>query len=184
MRALAILLLALAPVLARAQTPWRVDPDASVIRFDYRVNDRPAQGVFGRVTGEGVFDPDALGATRLTLLIDIGSLDLGRALETAFALSGEWFDARRHPVARYRLARLTRAASGELVALGDLTIKGRTRVIESAIELSVDAAAAAASGTVVFDRRDFGVGEGFTTLFVSIDPEVSVGFTLVAHPAQ
>jgi polyisoprenoid-binding protein YceI len=184
MRALAIFLLAVAPLVARAQTVWRIDPEASVIRFGYTVNDRPAEGAFRAVAGEGTFDPDAPEATRMTLLIDIGSLDLGGALETAFALSGEWFDAKQHPVARYRLARLRRDASGALVALGDLTIRGRTKVIESVIDLTIDGGRAAAEGAVAFDRRDFGVGVGLTPLFVSIGPEVSVRFSLFALPGE
>jgi len=184
MRALAIVLLAVAPLVARAQTVWTIDPEASVIRFGYTVNDRAAEGAFRGVAGEGTFDPGAPEATRMTLLIDIGSLDLGGALETAFALSGEWFDAKQHPVARYRLARLRRDASGAFVALGDLTIKGRTKVIESVIDLTIDDGRAVAKGAVAFDRRDFGVGVGLTQLFVSIGPEVAVAFSLVAHPGS
>lgn len=162
---------------------WRVIPAQSVISFDYDQNQQPASGVFAQVSGAGTFDPDNLSATRLELLIDVRSLDLGDPLESAFALSAEWFDAVNHPVARYRLAALTPLGDGRFEALGDLTIKGKLKVLRTPIALAIARDRATASGSLMFDRRDFDVGAGASALFISVGTAVSVRFNLVAEAA-
>lgn len=182
MRALltALAVLAADPSFARE---WKVDPAASTIRFVYAVDDGAAEGAFEQVEGEGMFDPDRPEDTTLELRILTRSLDLGDPMETGFALSAEWFDAGNFPVARYRLARLTPMPDGRWEALGDLTIKGRTRIMRTPIALDIAEDRAEARGEVVFDRTDFGVGVGVSALFVTIGTEVSVAFDLVARPA-
>lgn len=180
----ALAALALAAPSARSEAMmWRVASDRSVIAFDYAQNEHPASGVFARVSGQGVFDPANLSATRLELLIDVASLDLGDPVESAFALSAEWFDAANHPVARYRLAALTPLGEGRFEALGDLTIKGRLKVLRTPITLTIAQDRATASGSLMFDRRDFDVGNGASALFISVGTAVSVRFNLVAEAA-
>ena len=181
--ALAALALAAAasPGLARE---WRVDPEASEIVFAYTVNGVPAEGRFTGLSGVGAFDPARPGDTRFTLTIDVTSMTLRDPVETAFALSPDWFDAARHPEARYRLARLERLPDGRWRALGDLTIKGELAVMRTPIALEIGADRAEAAGSVVFDRRDFGLGSALGDLFVEIGREVSVTFDLVARPAD
>ncbi len=182
--ALAVALLSATATQAEDAPLWRVDPDRSAIVFGYALNARPAEGVFGGIGGEGRFDPAAPEATRLTLEIDVTSLDLGDPVETAFALSADWFDAERHPQARYRLAQLTALGGDAYEALGDLTIKGRTVVMRTPLTLTVGPGEAQARGALTFDRRDFGVGFGPSALFVAIGTDVAVRFDLVARPAE
>lgn len=160
---------------------WRIDGEASVITFDYDLNGKPATGRFTRVAGEGAFDPlDPEGAT-LVLEIDVTSLDLGDPIESAFALSVEWFDAANHPKAVYRLAELTALPDGRFEALGDLTIKDRLRVIRTPIALRIEDGVALASGALAFDRRDFNVGLGASALFANLGTDVAVRFDIVAR---
>lgn len=168
---------------AAGPVDWRVDPERSSIVFEYALNSRPAQGLFRRIEGEGTFDPDAVGDTRLRLEIDVTSLDLGDPLESAFALSPDWFDAATHPRAVYRLAALTPLGDAAFEALGDLTIKGRTVILRTPIRLSIDGASARAQGALRFDRRDFRVGFGPSALFVAVGTDVAVTFDIVAAPA-
>lgn len=170
-------------VASAAQPIWRVVSDQSVIAFDYSLNLRPASGVFRSVSGEGTFDPAALSASRLEMRIDVTSLDLGDPVETAFALSSDWFDAQNHPEARYRLAALTPLPDGRYEALGDLTIKGKLKVIRTPVALEISDDRAVATGALSFDRRDFNVGIGPSALFIALGTEVAVRFELVAQPA-
>lgn len=179
MRALLLAAVAAAPV--QAEDAWRVDPEASEIAFEYTENGRPARGAFRRIEGAGVFDARAPEEARLTLTIDVASIDLGDPLETAFVQSVDWFAAAEHPVARYELVRLEPEEPGRYTALGDLTIKGETRQIVSPVILEIGSERAAARGWVTFDRRGFGVGVGPTALLVSIGREVTVTFDLVAR---
>jgi polyisoprenoid-binding protein YceI len=169
---------------ARAQAvEWAVVPKASAIAFTFVLNGAPGQGAFRSMSGAGVFSAADPAATRFELRIPTDSLDLGNPLYSAFAQSADWFDTATHPEAVYRLARLTPLPDGRWEALGDITVKGRLVVMRTPIDLEIGAETARARGALVFDRRAVGVGVGPSALFVTLDPDVTVTFDLVARPA-
>ncbi|WP_175478870.1 YceI family protein [Rubrimonas cliftonensis] len=173
--------LAAAGAAAAGPATWRIDPAASVVRFDLTVEGAPREGRFSEVSGSARFDPDDPSSARLTLDIDVSSLDLGDPLESGFAQGADWFDAKNHPVARYRLARLQEREGATFEALGDLTIKGTLKVVRTPVTVTFEGDAARATGSLTFDRREFGVGVGPSTLFVSIGAETSVSFEIIAR---
>jgi len=151
--------------------------------FDPRVADgEPTEGVFTRFAGEGRFDPAAPEEATLELRIESASIDLGDAKASAFATSAEWFDSANHPQIVYRLHALSRLEGDRYRAEGELTIRGRTRLIVTPIELEIGETEARASGTLRIDRRDYLLGVGPMSLFVDIGREVAVRFELVARP--
>lgn len=168
----------------RAQAvEWAVVPEASAIVFSFVLNGAPGQGAFRAMSGEGVFSEGNPAATRFELRIPTASLDLGNPLYSAFAQSADWFDTASHPDAVYRLARLTPLPDGRWEALGDITVKGRLVVMRTPIDIEIGPDAARARGALLFDRRAVGVGVGPSALFVTLDPDVTVTFDLVARPA-
>ena len=60
-----------------------------------------------------------------------------------------------------------------------------TLIFEKAGEMTLEIAddAATATGRSLFDRREYRVGVGFTTLFVDVGDEIAVAFDLTAVPA-
>lgn len=167
---------------AAAPARWAVDPAASEASFAFTVNGRPREGRFTEIAGEGTFDPDDPSAARLRLTIAIASLDLGDPLESNFAQGPEWFDAADHPEAVYRLARLTPTDEpGVFEALGDLTIKGRLKVLRTPVSVVFEGDTARAEGALDFDRRDFGVGVGPSALLVNIGTDAAVRFAITAR---
>ncbi|HUF86543.1 MAG TPA: YceI family protein [Thermohalobaculum sp.] len=186
---IAALLLALAAGLAAAATQWAVVPDESRIVFGYEADGAPVEGVFTRFSGEGTFDPAAPGDATLELRIDSASIELGDARASAFATSAEWFDSANHPHVVYRLLGLTPLENTPLAgtsyrAEGELSIRGRARPVSTTVELAIGAEVARASGTLVIDRKDYGLGVGPMALFVDIGRDVAVRFELVARAAR
>jgi polyisoprenoid-binding protein YceI len=181
--ALFSLMLWIAPASAVA-TKWTVAPDQSRILFDYERNHQQAEGSFTVFTGSGVFDHDAPGDATLEFKIESASIDLKDSLASAFATSAEWFDSVNHPLVIYRLTQLTPEGGDRYHAVGELTIRGRTRPIEATITLDIGADDAHASGSLELDRTDFLLGVGPAALFVRIGAQVAVRFELTAHPAQ
>ena len=170
-----------APALASG-LDWIVVPEWSQVYFDYSRNDQPAVGHFARFSGGGVFDRDAPGEATLELRIESASIALGEPLASAFAPSAEWFDSRNYPQVIYRLLKLTLESGNDYHATGTLTIRGRTRPIETTITLEIGDHEAHASGTLRLDRMDYWLGFGLTALFVDIGREVAVRFDLIARP--
>ena len=158
MRLIALALAALTclalPALASG-LEWTVVPEQSRVLFDYRRNDQPAVGHFARFSGGGVFDRDAPGEATLELRIESASIDLGEPLASAFATSAEWFDSRNHPQVIYRLLKLTLESGNDYHATGTLTIRGRTRPIETTITIEIGDDEAHASGSLRLNRKDY-----------------------------
>ncbi|MEM6973618.1 MAG: YceI family protein [Pseudomonadota bacterium] len=167
---------------------WSADPGASEIAFIYERGGNPADGAFTRFSGSGRFDPADPTAAELTLIIDTGSIELGNALESAFATSVEWFDSTSHPDAVYRLLTLQPTGPGTYEALGTLTIKGREKSLVTEIALAEVPAPGGgptrvmAQGSLEVDRRFFGLGTGHLSALVTIGDAVQVDFMLVATP--
>lgn len=177
------LALGMAPATAAA-TRWTVAPEQSRILFEYERNHQLAEGRFSAFTGSGQFDRDAPGDATLEFTIQSASIDLDDALASAFATSAEWFDSARHPEVMYQLIQLTPEGGNSYRAVGELTIRGRTRPIETTITLDIDAGVARASGSLRMNRKDYLLGIGPSALFVEIGAEVVVRFELTAHPVR
>ena len=59
-------------------------------------------------------------------------------------------------------------------------MRGWTHPVTGDLTLNLDEAAGVAVGEVGFNRKDFNVGVGFSTLFVEIGPLIGVSFDLKA----
>lgn len=167
---------------ARAAGGWAVDPTRSTVAFDYSLDGTARSGLFGRFEGGGSFDPDRPTEARFDLRVDPASIDLGDRLASGYASSAEWFDVRTHGPVVFRLVRLKPLADGTYEALGDLTIKGRTRATRAPLKLRFDNGTATAEGRFPIDRKTFDLGRGPSSLVVDVSREVAVRFVLVAVP--
>lgn len=165
-----------------AATGWTVDGDRSRITFTYAIDGTPREGTFTRFSGEGDFDVDQPEAATLDLRIESESIDLRNTLVSAYATSAEWFDSRSFPLVTYRLIGLRHQDGSRYSAMGEITLRGHTQVIETPLSLDMTDGAARADGMLQIDRRDFGLGVGLSDMFVEIGNEVSVNFELVAAP--
>ena len=173
----------LAASVARAEpAEWRIAPSESRIVFEYESDGQLTQGTFENFSGEGSFHPQNPAQATFRLDIETGSIDLSDAKANAFATSAEWFDSANYPKVVYELQDLTHLEANRYRAIGDLTIRGKTRPVTTTITLEIGEGEAHASGTLTVNRKDFGLGIGPMSLFVEIGPNVSVRFRLTAHP--
>ena len=167
-----------------APSVWRIDPGASTILITFVVDGKPRQGEFGVFRGEATFDPAALSDADLRFEIETGSVDLDEPFATDFVKSIDWLFVEEHPVAVYELQRLEQIGEDRFRAEGMLTLRGRTHSVMGELTLNLDENTAAAVGEAGFDRKDFNVGVGFSTLFVEIGPKIGVSFDLKASKVE
>ncbi len=173
--AAAAILCAAAPAAAEI---WRIDPDESVIRFEYLEDGEAKSGVFERFSGRGVFDRDRPDRATLILEIRTDSVELEDGFRTSFVQGDVWFDTERHPEARYELRRLEPQSGDVYLATGVLTIKGISREFRIPLNIEIEQGRARAVGRLAFNRFDFEVGDN--GLFVDIGDDIAVEFDLVA----
>ncbi len=159
---------------------WRIEPDASTIKITFDVDNAPREGTFETFRGEALFDPAALEKAELRFEIETASIDLDEPFATDFVKSIDWLFVEEHPTAVYVLQRLERIEGDRFRAIGLMTLRGRTHPVTGELTLAFGADDASAAGQAGFDRKDFNVGVGFSTLFVEIGPEIGVSFDLKA----
>lgn len=142
---------------------WIIDQRSSAIIFSYTYEDDSGatrfNGRFARWSADIRFDTENLDASIVAVRIEIASAATGVPAHDGALPGPEWFDAAAHPVATFRTTRI-RASEDGYEARGQLTIKGVTREVDLPFRLTIEDGHAAMTGSVVIDRRDFGVGEG------------------------
>lgn len=163
---------------------WRVDPAASSLEIVYLIDGKAWRGAFGVFDGAGRFDPARPEDATMTLEIDTASIDVGNIFGTAVAKTADWLDVVDHPKAIYELTRLSPIGEGRYLAEGVLTMRGASHAVVGEISLDIGDDGVEADGGAAFDRSLFGVGVGFTALFVTIGDRIAVEFDLVARPER
>ncbi|MEM8754756.1 MAG: YceI family protein [Pseudomonadota bacterium] len=167
---------------AAAAKSWTVSKDASELEIYFTIDGKERRGFFAAYSGEARFDPDDLENAEMILDISTGSLDAGHAFATEVVKGEDWLASDAHPEARYELISLTPRPDGGYVAEGRLTMRGETRVVTGELEIGLVDDLAIAKGVVTFDREQFGIGVGFTALFVDVGATIAVAFDLKATP--
>ncbi len=163
---------------------WQIDAESSRLGIIYQINGEQRGGALGRFSGTATFDPDALEQASLDLVIDMDSIDVGDRFGTAIIKTSDWFNVAEHPESTYRLNRLVALGDGQYRALGTLTMRGISADVEGSLIIDLTGAEAKTDGRAAFDRSTFGIGVGFTALFVEVGDTVAVDFKLIARPVE
>jgi polyisoprenoid-binding protein YceI len=91
------------------------------------------RGQFGKVAGEISFDPARPEQSRLSVSIDVASIDTREDKRDAHLRSADFFDAENHPQITF-VSRAVRRKGEGLELVGDLTIRGTAREITLAVD--------------------------------------------------
>jgi len=151
----AALLIAAAPAAAQR---WVVDPGKSRVGFTATWLGKPVPGSFRRWSAAIDLDPAKLAAARIIVDIDTASAVTGDKTVDG-ALPGEdWFSIAAFPKARFISTSVTASGPGRYIARGTLMVRGKQRPLALAFGLAINGDAAIARGTLVLDRRWFGLG--------------------------
>ncbi len=158
-----------APLAQAAAGGWRVVEGS--LTFTVRQMGASVQGSFADWAATIDFDPET-GTGAVEVSIDVGSLTLGSV--TGQALGSDFLDAAAHPTATFTAA--IRPEGDTFVADGTLSLKGAEVPVTMPFTLVLDGDTASMAGAVTLDRRDFGIGQGFSD-------ESQVGFAVEVTPA-
>ena len=115
-------------------------------------------GSFATWQADITFDnPDAPGpAGQVAVEIDIASLTLGSVTDQA--MGADYFDSATYPKARFE-AQLEKLETG-YQAVGELTIRDKTRPLTLPFTLQINGDTAQMQGQAVVNRLDFDIGAG------------------------
>ena len=179
--AIALALIA-APVAVYAQAPeWRVVQAQSRLGFAASMNGDGFTGNFARWTARIRFDPKALSASRVVVVIDMRSARTGDATRDESLPGDDWFGAAAFPTAIFTATRFRDLGGNRYVASGTLKIRDATRPIDLPFTLAINGTTATMRGSVTIDRRSFGVGQGQFAGVEAVPAAVRVDVALVAR---
>lgn len=144
-------------------TRFSVDPTHSNLGFVARhLVVSKVRGAFRTWSAELELDPTNWSASKVSVEVDVASIDTGVSDRDAHLRSADFFDAENHPKATFRSTRIS-GTDGAIEITGDLTIRGTTKPVTLKTEFLGTAkdpwgnTKAGFSATATLDRREFGL---------------------------
>ncbi len=182
---LAFLILGLAVLapaaLAASPARWSVDPAASKLGFQSKMNGEAFSGVFKRWSADIAFDPKNLAASKAEVTIDVASAATGGADRDQAMPTADWFAAQRFAKATFVTSSIKALGGGRYLASGDLAIRGVHKPVVLPFTLAVSGDTARMNGALVLNRTAFGIGQGRWSTNDVVDTSVTVNVALTAH---
>lgn len=144
---------------------WTIDPSHTSVTFGVRhMMVATVRGEFQKVSGAVLWDPSRPDATSIEASIDVASISTREPARDAHLRSADFFDVERHPTIEFRSRGVGRRKDGVIEVIGDLTIRGTTRVIALEIEGPTEEhpdsegnVRLGASASTRIKRSDFGI---------------------------
>ncbi len=164
---------------------WHVVPETSSVGFIGTQQGTRFNGRFSKFSAK--IDIDANDPTKGSIegVVQTDSVNTRDTDRDSSLVDKDWFDSKQYPEARFVSKSIERADDGSYTAMGDLTLKGQTKSATMKFTLSVaetstgSGTAAEFKGTMVINRFDFNVGEGWNdTSWVAQDVTVEVKLDL------
>lgn len=188
------LLLALGAAPAFAES-WSVDAPHTEVSFSVRHFFTPVTGTFDDFEVDLQYDEANPSASSVTATIQVASINTRNERRDNHLRSADFFHVDEHPTMTFESTSVEEVGEGELVATGDLTIKGMTREIELPITvlgvkeippemqemLGGSKKVASFEALTTIDRSDFEVGVGNWAATVVVGAEVDIHLKVEAH---
>lgn len=176
----ALLVTALLPLTAAAQTPATVQLDKSFIRFVSKQMNVPVEGRFKKFTANIVFDAKKPEATKAEFEVELGSVDLGSPEAETEVKRKLWFNTDAFPKAKFVAASVKPLGGDKFEVTGPLTIKGVELKVTTTATVKTDAAGVStAEGKFPMKRLQYKIGEGQWADTETVADDVEVRFKFV-----
>lgn len=156
MRWFLLLLMLLAHTAAAAD--WTMQP-GSTLGFSASYQGESFEGRFGKFTPQIRFDPAKLADSRFDVRIALASVDTRNSERDDLLKSGEFFDSRKLPEARYIASNFRALGGNRYAADGNLSLRGVSKPV-TLIFTWTPGAKPVLTGEATLKRLDFGVGTG------------------------
>ena len=181
MKGMVLLALLVLPLAAFARE-WKVDPAHSALTFNGTYQDEKFEGRFKRFGAKIDYDPADLAHAKFDVTIDIVSVDTANT-ERDQALPGkDFFDIAQFPRAHFVTTHFRKAANGEVVADGTLSLRGVAKPVTLAVKFSQAGNGATLDVDTTLKRLDFGIGRGDWADTSMIGNDVAVHGHLMLTP--
>jgi polyisoprenoid-binding protein YceI len=159
----------------RAQVPvYEIIPVESKIKFGVKAS-VPIEGVFDKWGATLTFTSTDLSTGVLEIKIQAASVDTGSGLKNGKLKGKDFFDVSQNPLITFRSTKIEQTGSTTFEVDGDFTIRGVTRPEKLTLTVSGRGTTTGTiSGTMAFDRKDYGMNSGIPFIKIADRVEVDV----------
>jgi polyisoprenoid-binding protein YceI len=176
---LSVALLSLACASAQSVYAQAIDPAKSSVRFFTKQMGVGVEGSFRTLQGQVVWDDKKPEASRATVEVDLGSVDIGQPEVNEEAKGKSFFNVLQFPKASFVSSKVRQLASGRFEAIGQLSVKGIVKEIAVPFTVKQDGTLRVYDGEFLLKRLDFKVGDGAWSDTDTVANEVVVRLRLV-----
>jgi len=155
---------ALSANLAMAQDTWIIDPAHSAAQFRVRhLMISNVQGEFGKLSGKILFDGKNYATVKAEAAIEVASINTREPKRDEHLRSADFFDAAAYPKIVFVSKRVENINGNRFDLVGDLTIRGVTKLITLKVESSPIIKGMSGESRIgvhaetKLDRQDYGV---------------------------
>ena len=173
-----------------ATRQWEMDASESSIKFRGKQMGKDFDGSILQFTPQIYFDPLHLDQSKVTVELDLQTIEAGDTDRNKNLLSPEWLDIIEFPTARFETASIKKTAEGAYVADATLTIHGVIQELEFPFTIDFSGEGkgkysgkdkAVMTGKVTLDRSKFQLGQGDWADPSVIANEIPVEVTVTAY---
>lgn len=146
----------------RITNEWKIVQEQSQINFTGDVYNKKFEAHFSDFDGSIIFDPNNLTTSRADIDINLKTVNSADAERDANMMGADWFNVADFPVAEFHAAGFEAAAEGQYVAIGDLTLAGKTMPLTIPFGLDIvendEGRRAYVEGQFTINRLDYDLG--------------------------
>jgi polyisoprenoid-binding protein YceI len=158
-----------------AQVPViKITPADSTIKFSVKAS-VAIDGTFDKWDATLTFASTDPTTGVLDIKIQAASVNTGSGMKNDKLKGGDFFDVKQDPLITFRSTKITQTGPESFDVVGDFTIRGVTK--PETLNLTVagkGTGVGAITGTMAFDRKEFGMTKGIPFLKVADRVEVTV----------
>jgi polyisoprenoid-binding protein YceI len=176
MVALCLIACALVPSISRAQQVpvFAIVPVESSIKFDVEAS-VAIRGTFDKWDATLTFASPDVTTGVLEVKIQAASVDTGSGMKNSKLKGNDFFDVDRNPLITFTSTKIAQSGPNTFEVDGNFTIRGVTRSEKLTLTVSGKGTGSGQiSGTLYFDRKDYGMNSGIPFIKIANRVEVTV----------
>jgi len=160
-----------------------VQPDKSSISFVSKQMGVAVNGKFPKFTTQLAFDPAKPEATKVSISVDLATIDAGSKDANDEVVGKPWFNVRMFPTATFTSTSTKAVGGGKYEITGTMDIKGKSLPVVAPFTFKADGNTGTFDGSFSLKRNDFAIGEGSWSDVSMVANDVQVSFRIVAAAA-
>jgi len=156
---------------------FQITPVESSIKFDVQAS-VTINGTFDKWNASLTFTSPDVTSGALNVEIQAATVDTGSGLKNSKLKSSDFFDVVRNPLITFKSTKLVQTGPTTFEVDGDFTIRGVTRSEKLTLTVTGKGTGSGTiTGTLYFDRKDYGMNSGIPFIKIANRVEVNVALT-------